>query len=65
MMMDDSAPTHERRKLVKTYKIVLPQKQTGPKMIKRWSRKTSTNVKNQLHKLKGNAERERERGYSH
>ena len=26
--MDDSAPTHERRKLVKTYKNVLPQKQT-------------------------------------
>ena len=27
-MMDDSAPTHERRKLVKTYKNVLPQKRT-------------------------------------
>ena len=25
-MMDDSAPIHERRKLVKTYKNVLPQK---------------------------------------
>ena len=28
VMMDDSAPTHEGRKLVKTYKNVLPQKQT-------------------------------------
>ena len=26
MMMGDSAPTHERRKLVKTYKNVLPRK---------------------------------------
>ena len=26
--MDDSAQTHERRKLVKTYKTVLPQKRT-------------------------------------
>ena len=26
VMMDDSAPTHKKRKLVKTYKIVLPQK---------------------------------------
>ena len=26
MMMDDSAPIHERRKLVKTYKNVLPRK---------------------------------------
>ena len=25
-MMDDNAPTHERRKLVKTYKIVLLRK---------------------------------------
>ena len=25
-MMDDSAPLHERRKLVKTYKNVLPRK---------------------------------------
>ena len=34
------------------------------KMIKRWSRKTATNVKNQPHKLKGKLreiERERER----
>ena len=28
MMMDDGAPTHERRKIVKTYKSVLPQKLT-------------------------------------
>ena len=27
-MMDDSEPTHERRKLVKNYKIVLPRKWT-------------------------------------
>ena len=26
MMMDENAPTHERRKLVKTYKNVLPLK---------------------------------------
>ena len=28
VMMDDSAPTHEKRKLVKTYKNVIIQKQT-------------------------------------
>ena len=28
MMMDDIPPTHERRKLVKTYKNGLPQKRT-------------------------------------
>ena len=28
VMMDNSAPKHERRKLVKTYKKVLPQKRT-------------------------------------
>ena len=27
VMMDDSVPTHERRKLIKTYKNVPPQKQ--------------------------------------
>ena len=26
VLMDDSAPIHERRTLVKTYKIVLPRK---------------------------------------
>ena len=56
VMMDDKAPTHERRKLVKTSKTVLPQKwivvaevcgETNSKkeMIKRLSRKTATNVK--------------------
>ena len=29
VMMDDSASTHERKKLVKAYKNVLPQKQTA------------------------------------
>ena len=28
MMMDDSAPTHKRMKLVETYKNVLPRKWT-------------------------------------
>ena len=28
MMIDDNAPTHKRRKLVKIYKNVLPWKQT-------------------------------------
>ena len=54
MMMDDRAPTHKRRKVIKTYKNVLHQKQivvaevcgeTYPKMIKR---ETATNVKNDL-----------------
>ena len=54
MKMDDSAPVHERRKLVKTYKNVLPRKrivvakvcgETYSIMMKRWSRKTATNVK--------------------
>ena len=55
VMMNDSAPIHERRKLVKTYKNVLLKNglwllryagRPTPKMIKRWSRKTATNVKN-------------------
>ena len=58
VMMDDNAPTHERRKLVKTYKNVLPQKLTvvaevfgetysknDKKHTKKWSRKTVTNIK--------------------
>ena len=54
MMMDDSAPIHERRKLVKTYKNVLPRKwivvakvcgEIYSKMITRWRRKMATNVK--------------------
>ena len=28
MMMNDSAPTHQQKKLLKTCKIVLPRKQT-------------------------------------
>ena len=28
VMMDDNAPTHKRRKLLKTYKNVLPRKRT-------------------------------------
>ena len=28
MMMDDSAPIHQRRKLLKTFKNVLPRKRT-------------------------------------
>ena len=55
MMMDDSAPIHKRRKLVKTYNNVLPRKWTvvaevcgetySIKVIK-WSRKTATDVIN-------------------
>ena len=54
MIMDDSTSIHERRKLVKTNKNVLHGKQTvfaevcsknASKMIKRWSRKTATDVK--------------------
>ena len=54
VMMDDNAPTHKGRKLVKTYKNVLPRKrivvakvcgETYSKNDKmRWSRKTATNV---------------------
>ena len=59
VMMDESAPTHERRKLVKTYKkCVLPQKRTvaakvsretyykNDKKKDRVKKKTVTNVKN-------------------
>ena len=73
MMMDDSAPTNKRRKLVRTYKNVLPWKQvivaevcretySKEKMIKRWSRKTATDIndKNNPVKQKGTL-RERER----
>ena len=53
MMMDDSAPIHERRKLVKNTKNVIPRKrimvaevcgETYSKNDKRWSRKTVKNV---------------------
>ena len=54
-MMDDSMPTQERRKLVKTYKNVLPQKRTvvvkyagrsTPNNVIKLSRKTATDVIN-------------------
>ena len=69
MMMNGIATTHESKKLIKTYKIVLPRKRIVVAMVcgqtyskndkKRWSRKTATNIKFQPHNLKGNAERER------
>ena len=52
--MDDSAPTHKRRKFVKTYKYFHPQKRNVAaevrgeiylKKKKRWSRKTATDLK--------------------
>ena len=57
VMMDDSAPIHERRKLIKTYKNVLPWKRIVAAKVcgetyskndkkKRWIRKTATNVMN-------------------
>ena len=57
MMMDYSATTHERRKVVKTYKNMLPQKQTvvvkyagrpTPNNVIKLSRKTATDVINPL-----------------
>ena len=70
-MMDDSAPTHERRKFVKTYKIVLPQTMVAEACgetysnndKKSWNRKTAIGVNHTPQKkyVKGNAERERER----
>ena len=59
--MHDNAPIHVRRKLVKTYKNVLPRKQivvakvceeTYSKMMKR-SRKIATNVKTLTPQIKG------------
>ena len=51
----DSAPTYERRKLVKSYKNMLPQKRTVVAEVckktyfkndkKRWRRKTATDLK--------------------
>ena len=52
-MMDDSAPMHERKKLVETHKNVLPRKQTVAAVVcgeiysnkkKRWSREMVTDV---------------------
>ena len=68
MMMNDNAPRHARRKLVKIYKNVLLRKRivvvevcretySKNNTLKRWSRKTA-NVKIS-NKLKGNAARER------
>ena len=34
MMMDDSAPTHKKKKLVKTYKNVLSKKKNGLWLLK-------------------------------
>ena len=58
-MMDDSASTHKRRKLVKTYKNVLKMcslenglwllkyaERSTPKNVIKWSRKTATYVIN-------------------
>ena len=73
MMMDDNAPAHERRKLVKTYKIVLPRKwtmdaevcgETYSKTLKKiYSRKLAIDVKYtpQNHGERGEREREKER----
>ena len=52
-MVDDIALTDKRRILIKTYKNVIPQKQTVvaevgrdllQKMIEKWSRKTATGL---------------------
>ena len=65
-MMDDSAPTNQRRKLVKTYKNVLPQNrtvdaivcgETYSKNVIKWSRKTTKHVIYPTGYIKGNAER--------
>ena len=59
MIMDCSAPTHGGKKLVKTYKNVLPQKrtlvaevcgETYSKNVKKLSRKTATDVINPSNK---------------
>ena len=59
-MMDDSAPTNDRRKLVKMYKNVLPWKQT---VVAEECRETYSKNDKKLDqmKFKWNAERERER----
>ena len=64
-----NAPTHKRRKLVKTYKNVLPQKrivvaevcgETYSKSDKKMQNKIGHKRENQPLKVKGNAEREKE-----
>ena len=72
VMMDDSAPIHERRKLVKTYKMCSLENRlwllnyagrstpkNDNKKKKSWSRKTATDVINPA--KMGNQERERGR----
>ena len=63
MMMNDSAPIHKRRKLIKSFKNVLPQKQTvaaevcretySKNVIKKMDLKTSTDVKKTIPQNKG------------
>ena len=62
MMIDDNAPTHKRRKLVKLTKMCFLENRLWllsyagrpiPKNDKRWSRKTATNVKQLTPYLKG------------
>ena len=59
--MDESAPTHERRKLVKTYKNVLPQKLIVVAEVCREtnSKKIETGVEKWPHKIRGT---QREKG---
>ena len=64
-MMDDSAPTHERRKLYNSYKMCSQQEMDCccwcmrgdwlPKYIKPWSRKTATDVQKITQRKKGNS----------
>ena len=69
MMMDDSAPIHERRKLVKTYKNAFPQIRTVVAEVsgETYSKKYDKNgVEKRPHtqlprKLKIRSEKERER----
>ena len=70
VMMNDSAPIHKRRKLVKPTKMCSLENglwllryagRPSPKMIKRWSRKTATKVKWLTPQIKGERwERERD-----
>ena len=55
VMMDDNAPTHERRKLVKTYKTCSLENglwllkyagRPSPKYVIKWTRKTGKDVIN-------------------
>ena len=70
-MLDDSAPTHERRNFVKTYKTTLPQKRAMVSEVCRetynnkidkmmeWKNKLKNKIKkkkNNPAKIKGNTE---------